>query len=265
MENSEVQVDELEVNSEDVVSEEVNSEVVESPQYTELEQQAIEQGWDPKGKMGAEAWIVKGEMIKEKRAVQKDFQEFKKELENLKKLSYDKARKDLENELRKAVNNADYNQVQQIQKEMQGLPTPKEQPVQIPEVEDFYRDYPEIKNPVTADDFALQAYARRLDEEYCTQNPGDFAGSVEYIRKKLHEKQVKESKPVSKAEQRKELRTPDTVPSKKIVTSKSDNNSDWPKDMSVFTEGDIEMAKRLHRNKQMTPKEYLESIRELRQ
>lgn len=250
----------------EVTLEEVEVVETSEPEYTEIEKQALEQGWDPKGRMGAEAWIVKGEMIKEKRAVQKDFQAFRKEVDELKRISYEKARKDLEAELRQAVTQADYNQVQEIQKEMMELQNkaPSDIPETPPEVLELFEEFPELQNPISAEDYATRAYAERVDQEYIAANPGDIAGSVEYIKRKLNERNVK-LKPPSKAQQRRETRTPDTIASKKPAATKQSANAEWPKDMSMFTEADIDMAKRLAKNKvYSTPKEYLDQIKDSR-
>lgn len=110
----------------DEVKIEEQQESEQEKQFTSLEKKMLAHGWDPDGELSAEDWIDNGFKVKQQKLdkVFSTVEKLKEKLDKQEKDAYAKARADLESQRIEAIEMADVERVQQIEKEIKSVVDP---------------------------------------------------------------------------------------------------------------------------------------------
>ena len=202
---------------EEVVAEDTNEETtsrkVEVPtdrEYTDLEKEQMEFGWDPHKENGVSAAEYKrvGEIIEAKRRASKEAKELRQALaeqdkkltkvvkfyENLEADAYKKAKADLEAELDAKVLEGDVQGVRAVRLKQETLEARAAQErntqaqQEAPEFVQFKEEFKDVLNGTSATDIAIQGYISKRAAEFQKTNPNiDPKIALDDIRKGIKE------------------------------------------------------------------------------
>lgn len=207
----------IEVKSETTVEETKSEETIETTegQYSELELEQMEKGWDPKKEDGVSAKEFKrvGEIIEAKRKASREAQLKSKEVEELtktvkqlvehnksvQKASYEQALRDLEAKKIEKIQEGDVSAVKAIEVQQENIKAQENaQQAQVQPAPQFTPDSEVVQafkeecklflQGTTPSDLAMQAYVRMRAEDYMKNNPTvDESVAIESIKIGLRE------------------------------------------------------------------------------
>lgn len=185
-----------EENKTEEVKEEKKEEVIEEPQYTEVEQEAMDQGWLPKDQWeesgkdpnewrSAKEFKERGEFFSTIHQLKRDNRSLTAGLDSMKKhhqyvfdQAYRKAQADLRKERRLALKDEDIDRVEELENEMEKLNTEYgKQKQDLEKIEVQPQAAPELsafvgRNPWYETDSELRDEADAVGLVFANRNPG---------------------------------------------------------------------------------------------
>lgn len=202
-------------NVESKVEETKKEEVVESqePQYSDVEVQAMEQGWLPKDQWeasgkdasewrSAKEFKERGEFFSTIHSLKRENRTLSQGLDSLKKhhqyifdQAYRKAQADLKKERREAIRNEDFNRLDEIETELETLQTDHvKQTQELTKVEVQPREAPELaqfvaRNAWYQTDPELRDEADAIGMIYANRHPGSSPSVIlEHVEKTIKQR-----------------------------------------------------------------------------
>jgi tetratricopeptide (TPR) repeat protein len=191
-----------------VTGEDEAPEVIETPQYTEIEQTAIEQGWRPKDEWqgdeskwrDAKEFVERGELYSKIDTMGRDLKDTKKALKmlqehhsKLKEVEYNKALTELKAAQKKNLEAGDadaYLETTELLTDLKAEQKAREvYQEQMPEQVDPRFTAWVDKNPWYAKEPAMKKHADLIGEVYARQNPDlDPVEVLQYVTREIKEK-----------------------------------------------------------------------------